>query len=220
MRVFSFLIILSLFSIVHAYGQEYFEGEIQFKITYDSKSIPVEYFVKELGDSFTAYVKEDRYVMQYHGTGELGWTKIIVRLDEGYTYTEFEKNDTIRKSKFGSEKNNLLTIRRNTETKKVLGENCESVTIYYQILDKTSPFKSVKGTYYFNPKYKLNPEQYKNYTDGFWNLYAKEAESLSLRNETEFYPLFKFVQEAVFVEEKEIPLKVFELNKRKVIVEK
>ncbi|PIA79449.1 hypothetical protein BFR04_00960 [Gaetbulibacter sp. 4G1] len=205
------------------YGQEYFEGQLNYKIEYQplNANIPAEYLAKEFGDSFTAYVREDRYAMIYHAKGELGWMKVIVRLDEGYSYTEFEKADTISKTKFGLEKNKLIELKRNTnDSKEVLGEMCESITLNYEPSNPESFFQSFRGKYYFNPKYKLNANLYQNYTDGFWNLFVKESESISIRNETEFYPLFKAIQEASSIEIKTISLEMFEPNSSKIISEK
>lgn len=219
LRILKFLLLLIVSNI---YGQEYFEGELNYKIEYQAinPNISTEYLAKELGDSFTAYVKEDRYMMIYHGKGQLGWMKIIVRLDQGYSYTEYEKKDTIIKTKFGLEKEKLLELKRNSDDRReVLGELCESITLNYEPSDPESFFQILRGKYYFNPKYKLNSKLYENYTDGFWNLFVKESESISIRNETEFYPLFKAIQEAISIEEKEISIEVFEPNSSKIILE-
>ncbi|AXT59168.1 hypothetical protein D1816_01990 [Aquimarina sp. AD10] len=215
--------ILFLVFISGIQGQNYFEGQIEYKIDYEpiNPNIPKNYLSTELGDTFTAFVKEDRYAMIYHGKGELGWMKIIVRLDQGYSYTEYEKKDTITKTKFGLEKEKLLEFNHNLDDqKKVLGELCESITINYQPLGSEAFFETFRGKYYFNPKYKLNPKLYESYTDGFWHLFVKESNSISIRNETEFFPLFKTIQEAISINEKEIPLKMFEPNSSKVIIEK
>ncbi|WP_298501916.1 hypothetical protein [uncultured Maribacter sp.] len=203
-------------------GQDFFEGELHYKIEYESlnKNITTSILETQFGTSFSAYVKEDRYAMIYHAEGELGYMKIIVRLDEGYSYTEFEKRDTITKTKFGTKNNKLLDFKRNTGNKKeVLGELCESVTLNYETEDSESFFKIHKGTYYFNPKYKLNASLYKNYSDGFWNLFVKESNAISIRNETEFMNLFKSVSTAVSIEEKELPLDFFIPNPLKIISE-
>ncbi len=205
-----------------SYGQDYFEGQIEYQIEYEAlnPSITSEYLATELGNSFTAFVKEDRYAMVYHATGDLGWMKIIVRLDEGYSYTEFEKIDTISKTKFGEKKHALLKFKRNTaHAKEILGEVCESITIHYEPKDDTAFFQTFRGTYYFNPTYKLNSQLYERYTDGFWNLFVKESKSISIRNETEFYPLFKSVQEAISIEKKEISYTIFEPNASKIVLE-
>ncbi|WP_299215746.1 hypothetical protein [uncultured Aquimarina sp.] len=215
-------LLIALLVVQISIGQEYFEGELFYSIQYEpiNKSIPVEYLEKEMGTSFSAYVQEDRYAMIYHAEGTQGWMKIIVALKEGYSYTEYEKSDTIIKTKFGTEKEELVEFKRNTDKKEVLNELCESVTINYKPLEPDAYVEMIKGTYYFNPKYKLNAKFYKNYTDGFWNLFVNEAKSISIRNETEFYPLFKTIQEVTLIEEKKIPDEVFELNASKVIFEK
>ncbi|WP_394751261.1 hypothetical protein [Spongiimicrobium salis] len=214
------LLVFYIFFIVSLNAQEYFEGELQYKITYESNNgnLPISVLEREFGKSFTAYVKEDRYAMIYHGEGQNGWMKTIVRLDQGYSYTEFEKLDTIVKTKFGSEKNNLMKFDRNANNKKeILEETCESVTLEYKPMDPNSFFSEMRGTYYFNPKYKLNAALYSEYTDGFWNLFVKESQSISIRNETEFYPLFKSIQEAISIEEKSMDDSIFEPNPNKVL---
>lgn len=205
------------------YGQKYFEGEINYKIEYESinPNIPKEYLETELGKSFTAYVKEDRYAMIYHGTGQQGWMKIIVRLDQGFSYTEFEKSDTIMKTKFGKEKDELIEFKRNKNDQKIiLGQSCESISIAYKATNSESFFQTFKGKYYFDPRYKLNKNLYEKYTDGFWNLFVKESESISIRSETAFYPFFKVVQEAISIEIKEMSFSLFEPDESKIINEK
>jgi len=215
---FSTLIITLFFFSLGA--QEFFEGELHYNIEYESinENIPIEFLEIEMGKSFTAYVKEDRYAMIYHSTGQQGWMKIIVRLDQGYSYTEFEKLDTITKVKFGKGTNELIKFNRNTtDKKKILGEDCESITLEYKSKEKGSPFQEIRGKYYFNPKYRLNPNRYSEYTDGFWNLFVKESASISIRNEITFYPLFKSIQEVTSITEKKIDKGMFEPNKNKEI---
>lgn len=206
----------------NVYGQEYFEGEINYEIEYQpvNSNIPKSFLENEIGSSFKAYIKEDKYAMKYNSTGQKGWMKIIVRLDQGYTYTEFEKSNTIIKTKFGNEHESLIEFKRNTEDKKeILGEQCESVTINYETKNPEATHKIVKGKYYFNPKYRINPELYKNYTDGFWNQFFTETESVSVRNEIEYLTLFKVIQEAKSIEKREIPSAMFEPNESKLIIE-
>ncbi len=62
----------------------------------------------------------------------------------------------------------------------------------------------MRGKYYFNPKYKLNAKLYSEYTDCFWNLFVKESNAINIRNETEFYPLFKSIQEVTSIVQKNI----------------
>jgi hypothetical protein len=202
-------------------SQDYFEGVIEYRISYESlnENIPVAFFETELGAAVTAYIKEDRYAMVHQGTGEMGWSKTIVRLDQGFTYTEYEKSDTITKSKFGDEQEILLEFKRNTnDFKTVLNLPCESITLNIKSKDEDALFDEYLGKYYFHPKYKLNPEYYKNYTDEYWNLYVEEARAVSLRNEMVAKPYFKAVQEAVEITEEKVTDRLFEPNEDKVIV--
>jgi hypothetical protein len=218
-----YLILSFLFlTIATGYTQEYFEGEIQYNIEYVAlnKNISTEYLKKEVGGSFTAYVKEDRYAMIYHAGGTNGWMKIIVRLDQGYYYTEFEKQDTIARTKFAPEKRELFLFERNHDEKKeVLGEMCESVTINHHPGDDIPFAKEIRSVHYFSPKYRLNKEKYKDYGNGFWNDYVKESGAISIRNETEYAPFFKSISEAVSIEEKKVPSSLFEPNSHKTLKE-
>lgn len=204
-------------------GQDFFEGELHYKMEFEAlnKNISAEFMAKEYGDSFVAYVKEDRYAMIYNGSGTNGWMKTIVRLDEGYSYTEYEKLDTIVKTKFAPEIDRLVLFERNhKEQKEVMGEICESVTIN-MLPGEDMPFlKEIKGTHYFSPKYRLNPEKYKDYGSGYWNDYVKESGAISIRNETEYQPFFISTSEAVSIEEKELDDSLFEPNPNKSIREK
>lgn len=201
-------------------AQEFFEGELNYKIEYQSsnESIPNAILEREFGKTFTAFVKEDRYAMIYHAEGKQGWMKVIVRLDEGYTYTEFEKSDTIVKTKFGKESNELIEFKRNPDDKReILGNECESITLQYRPKGSDSFFQEMRGKYYFNPKYRLNPKLYSDHTEGFWNLYVQESESISIRNEIEYFPLFKTIQEVTSIVEKKVDETIFEPNKSKAI---
>ena len=202
-------------------AQDYFEGVIQYKVTYESlnENIPVAFFETEMGVALTAYVKEDRYAMLHQGNGELGWMKTIIRLDQGYVYTEYQKSDTITKKKFGVNQEILLEFKRNEDDiKKVLNLPCESITLNIKNKDPNEIFEEIKGKHYFHPKYRLNPKHYKNYSDEYWNLYVEESEAVSLRNEIVATPYFKMVQEAVNITEEKVTNRLFEPNEEKVIV--
>lgn len=218
----SFLPLLLLFflftTLVHA--QKYFEGQIEYKIEYEilNQNIPETYLKEALGDAFTAYVKEDKYIMVYNSNGDLGWRKTTIRLDEGFAYTEYERSDTIFKRRLDTKKDSLIEIRRHSDDKKmILGEMCEYVSLKYSSPDVDAPFNLTNGRHYFNPKYRLNPKKYKNYHSGFWNLYVKEAEAISIRNEHLYAGLFISISEAVEVKEEEIPDSLFELDENKII---
>jgi len=214
---FFFLLMITTMS-----GQEYFEGVLEYKVSYESSSefIPVETLKSEFGTSFTAYVQEDRYAMIFHGTGQFGWMKVIVSLKEGYAFTEFEKSDTIMKTKLNKVQEGLIEFKRNSDNKKlVLNEWCESVTLKYKPSGPDVFYQEHRATHYFNPKYKLNAKLYENYTDGYRNLFVAESNAISIRNEIEFFPLFKQIDEATSIVAKEVPDAMFNLNPAKTVFE-
>ncbi|MDT0539075.1 hypothetical protein [Croceitalea sp. P059] len=203
-----------------SYSQEYFEGKIHYTIEYETinKNIPDGYLETQMGDSFNAFVKEDKYIMVHNGTGELGAMKTIIRLDEGFSYVIYENSDTIYKSPLNLEKNKLLILKKVTnEKKEVLGEMCDYVSIDYENNDPNSFFKVVRGKHFFNPKYKLNPEKYKNHTSGFWNQFVDLSQSICIRNEHEYEGLFKSVSYATEIKQENIPEAMFLMDSTKII---
>ena len=214
---FFFLLLVTTMS-----GQEYFEGVLEYNVSYESTSefISVETLESEFGTSFTAYVQEDRYAMIFNGTGQFGWVKVIVSLKEGYAFTEFEKSDTITKTKLNKPQEGLIEFKRNSDNKKlVLNEWCESVTLTYKPSGPNVFYQEHRAVYYFNPKYKLNAKVYENYTDGYRNLFVAESNAISIRNEVEFFPLFKQIDEATSIVAQEVPDAMFDLNPTKTILE-
>ena len=89
----TFLLFILFYS-SNTHAQDYFKGVIHYSVSYESlhPNIQKQVLERNLGTSFTAYILEDRYATIYNTKGENGWRKIIVRLDEGYTYTELEKS--------------------------------------------------------------------------------------------------------------------------------
>ena len=202
-------------------AQDYFEGQIDYTVAYESlnENIPEKYLATLMGDAFTAYIKEDKYVMIYNSKGEQGWSKTVVRLDEGYSYFEYENSDTIIKSRLDQNTDKLIEIKHDTDHKKsILGEDCESIVLKYESTDPNYPFKITDGRHYFNPKYKLNPEQYKHYTSGFWNKYIDLSGSVSIRNEHVYKGFFKSVSEAVKIDKKDISDNIFTFDDSKTII--
>ncbi|NQZ45414.1 MAG: hypothetical protein HRT65_13980 [Flavobacteriaceae bacterium] len=159
--------------------------------------------------------------MAMNNKGSIGWTKQIILLDENVLYFECEKLDTIYKYPLDKEASKLIRIHKNEgDNLIILGDECPSLTLDYEMTDPNSIFSSNQGKYYYNPKYKLNKEAYANHRVGFWNLFVNESGSISVRNEVVQKPLFKSVMEAFQIIEKKIPDELFEIDtKNKVIKE-
>ncbi|SFU42235.1 hypothetical protein SAMN05216480_10355 [Pustulibacterium marinum] len=216
-------ICMSMLAIAPLQAQDYFEGVVKYSVSYSPlhPDLSEEVLEREVGTRITALVKEDRYSMINNAKGKKGWRKVTVRLDEGYKYTEFQKSDTIYKEKLGTEAHTLLEFTRNKDPKKeILGKECESITIHYQIEDATNGLLEYKGTYYFHPDYRLNPEFYKQDTDGFWNKYVAASGALSLENHVTIPGFMEASQKVTAIEPKTIPDALFEPAVMKIIIEK
>lgn len=219
-KSFKLLLCVFVFS-YYSFSQEYFEGEVYYKIDYESfiKNLPKEALAKEMGDTLVGYIQENKYAMTFNTKGELGANKTIVLLAEGYSYMDFAKSDTIYKSKLDKEPGSLLKFRHNPEDKKsILGDLCESITINYEATPG-SFYKTRNAKYYFNTKYTLNPNMYKNHKENFWHLFVGESKSITVRNEVEYLSLFKSTQQAYKIVKKKIPDDFFKIDKTKFIKE-
>jgi len=215
------IILVLLFNWNYGSSQNYFEGEMYFHIDYEliDNKISKNNLIKQMGDSVVAYLKEDKFVLLHNSKGKLGKRKTIFLLNEGFNYVDYEKSDTIMRFNLNKISGKLLNFNRNLhENKPILNELCESITIEFESTNKEDFFQKHKGKYYFSANnYKLNPKYYRNYESNFWNLFVKESTSISLRNEVEYYPLFKSIQQVYGTIKRKIPDSVFQLNKNKYI---
>ncbi len=215
--LFTFLTLL----VSSGYAQNYFEGEIYYQIVYDSSSnkLSKNSLIQEMGDSLTAYIKPDKFVLKHNTKGKYGRKRTIFLLAEGFSYIEYEKYDTILKFDLKKKSGELVSFEHNRDERKfVLNQLCESITIEFKSTDKDDYFQKKTGKYYFSSeKYKLNPEFYKNYRSNFWNLYVEKSGSISLWNEIEYFPIFKSTQQAYAIINTKVPDSLFEINTGKYI---
>lgn len=220
---FLVVIFFLLCTVSDAFSQEYYEGELYYKINYFDVSsegkLSEQILIKEMGDSLSVYIKEDKFAMIHNTKGKLGAKRTVFLLNEGFGYVDFEKSDTILKINLNEESGKLLRFDKSRDDKRVvLGNLCESLTIEFESIDKKDLFRKHTGKYYYtSEKYRLNPKFYINYKSNFWNLYVQESGAISLRNEIEYFPLFRFVQEAYASVKRKLPDSIFEINEKKYI---
>ncbi|NAS13332.1 hypothetical protein [Poritiphilus flavus] len=214
-------IALSLSVFLNSYSQDYFEGEVHFKINYEPlmDQISEELLIQEFGDTLIGYVQERRYIMETNTKGEMGRTRLIMMMDENYAYLDGDKSDTIYKYRLDKESAKLLRIeKKESETATVLGDVCPSVELDYETTDPNSYFKQSIGRYYYNPKYRLNKEAYANHESGFWNLYVNEAGAISVLNMVVTWPIYRSIMKAFKIHETKVPDKMFDLNQTQKII--
>ena len=219
------LIVLALIIFVStsAQSQKYFEGEVHFKTEYESflETIPQELLIQEFGDTLVGYVQERRYIMKSNTKGAIGSQTMIMLMDENLVYLIQEKSDTIFKYPMDKVQEKLLEVHKiKDETITVLGDPCPALILNTKNMNQESPFTVSLGKYYYNPKYKLNKDAYKNHKSGHWDSFVNESGAISVRNEVRHEPLYKSVMEAFLILPKEIPDELFDINRyNKVIVD-
>lgn len=223
MKKYLLSILLILTTSLNIQSQEYFEGEVHFKTTYETlvESVPNELLIKEFGDSLVGYVQENRYIMKSNTRGASGEQTFLMLMDQNLVYFVQEKSDTIYRYPINQVKEELLEVHKiKDETKIILGDACPAIVLNTKNVDPKNPFTVTLGKYYYNPKYKLNKEAYKNHKSGHWNAFVNESGAISVRNEVRHEPIYKSVMEAYLILPKEIPDELFNIDRyNKIIVD-
>lgn len=214
------LVFIFLFSISPIIGQEYFEGEIHYKVSYTPliDQLSENRIIQTLGDTIIGYVQERRYIMESNTTDSYGRIKLIMLMDENLVYMVPEKTDTIYKYALNKENSKLLEARKNKgDIKTILGDKCSSVTLITSDLS-LNPLDKTTGIYYYNPKYKLNKEVYSIHKQNHWNQFVNIAGAISVRNEVTREPFYKSVMTAYQIIPKKIPDHLFKIDTKGKIV--
>lgn len=195
-----------LLLVVIKLNSQSFDGLIRYSNNYDSKdnNISSEQFNYLLGTKQIFAIKSGNYKSVFNGK----FIKLqIYRSDENRNYSLTAKSDTLYYEDYSKNIDKALSygIKKNQDT--ILGVPCDLIIV-----------KSVNSTnsIYFNSKYSVDPEVYKNHKYGNWHYIISKTKSLPLKiiNETD-----KFIMTSVATEI--IPMKlednVFEIqNKDKV----
>lgn len=218
-----FILILTTVSNEYLNSQEleFFEGDIEFSITYESinPNISEEFLESILGDKMIGIVKHDKYKTIKPSSAGFSGRSIYYFLDENTGYIDYDDKDTIFKFKLDESPGYLIEMKEeNKDKKEILGQKCPSILIDYVPNDQSN-FTRITGRYYYDSRFKLDPEKYKNHKESFWNLYVEKSGSISVRNEITNYPIYKSIYQALKVIPKEVDDSEFELNPKKIIVE-
>jgi hypothetical protein len=195
-----------LLLVVIKLNSQSFDGLIRYSNNYDSKdnNISSEQFNYLLGTKQIFAIKSGNYKSVFNGK----FIKLqIYRSDENRNYSLTAKSDTLYYEDYSKNIDKALSyeIKKNQDT--ILGVPCDLIIV-----------KSLNSTtsIYFNSKYSVDPEVYKNHKYGNWHYIISKTKSLPLKiiNETD-----KFIMTSVATEI--IPMKlednVFEIqNKDKI----
>jgi hypothetical protein len=166
-----------LLLVVIKLNSQSFDGLIRYSNNYDSKdnNISSEQFNYLLGTKQIFAIKSGNYKSVFNGK----FIKLqIYRSDENRNYSLTAKSDTLYYEDYSKNIDKALSyeIKKNQDT--ILGVPCDLIIV-----------KSLNSTtsIYFNSKYSVDPEVYKNHKYGNWHYIISKTKSLPLKiiNETD-----------------------------------
>ncbi|CAA0226176.1 hypothetical protein [Tenacibaculum maritimum] len=204
-KIVVFVSFLAFFSL-KIQSQKSFEGMLIYDVDYKSKSsrISNNQLNRLMGTKQWYAIKDNNYKSVFSGS----FIKLqIYRNDENRNYSLTAKSDTLYYEDYSKNKNRALSyeIKKNQDT--IIGIPCDLITIKAE--------KS-RTSYYFNSRYKVNPELFKGHNYGNWYYIVSKIKALPLKTITETE---QFIMTSTVSEVKPMQLNdnVFEIqNKDKV----
>lgn len=183
-----------------------FEGKITYANDYQSKlaNLKSEQLNAMMGTKQDYYIKGSNYKSVFNGA----FTKMqLYKASENKSYTLTEKNDTLYWEDYSINKDEAVKyeLQKNKET--VLGITCDVLIV---------EAKKSKTYFYFNSKYSVNPELFKQHNYGNWFYTISKTKALPLKT---VYETDQFILTSTATEIKEQKLEdnFFELlDKKKV----
>lgn len=193
------IIILLLFSPIVGFAQ-FFEGTITYSNSYKSKSpqLKDEKLNTMMGTTQEYYVKGGDYKSVFNGS----FVKMqLYKSTENRGYTFTAKSDTLYWEDYS--KNNDLASRYVVEKGKeiVMGVLCDLLIVY------TSKSKT---SYYYNIKYGVNPDLFKQHAYGNWYYIISKTKALPLKTVYE-NEQFILTSIAIKITSESLDKKLFEL---------
>jgi len=214
-------IFLSLFFLFgfSAFSQKYFEGVVEYDITFQSSNpaVNVEGLKEIFGVKMKFYHKDGAYMREYFNDKGNSVRKLSYITATNRIYiTHVLITDTIYYSD-ASEKlyDNYQITNGPTDT--VLGCACPSKVIKYRYYEKLlADTINMKAEYFFCHQLLVNPDYYKNYF--LWYDIIKEQKSVALKFTEETGNFFKMTYTATKIDHSKLSKEIFEFGKKAVLV--
>lgn len=206
MHIKVLLSIGQFFLVIPFFLAQSFEGKIMYSNSYQSKitNLTNEQLNGLMGTQQVYVIKGNNYKSALNGS----FTKLqIYRGDENKSYTLTAKSDTLYWEDYGQNKDKAISyeIKQNQDT--VLGITCNVIVVQTE--------KS-KTYFYYNSKYSVNPELFKQHNYGNWYYIISKTKALPLKT---VFENEQFVMTSIATEITPMKLEdnVFEIqNKNKV----
>ena len=165
-----FLVVPVLFIFINASAQ-FFEGHIKYSNSYKSKmnSVSSAQFEKMMGTQQVYIIKDNYYKSVFNGS----YLEIqLYRGDENRCYTLTSQSDTLFWEDCMKNNDAAISYEIKLNQDSVLGIICNEIIV--------TSLKS-KMHIFYNEKFKINPEQYKNHNYGNWYYFISKTKSVPLK---------------------------------------
>jgi hypothetical protein len=177
-----------------------FEGTITYKNTYFSKipSFSDQQLTSVMGDRQEYYLKGGNYKSVTNGT----YSNLqIYKASDNKLYHQLGISDTLYWIDGAKENDPIKKHQISKSEETVLGVKCDVLTI-----------ETATGTasFYFNPKYAVDPDLFKNHNYVNWNFVMEQIKAVPLKFEIET-PQFRLISIATEIKPQKLDDKVFDL---------
>lgn len=183
------LFLILFFSLTGVYAQ-IFEGKIIYSNNYQSKlaNLKSEQLNAMMGTTQDYYIKSGNYKSIFNGA----FTKLQLYIaNENRSYTLTGKNDTLYWEDYSINKDEAIKFELQNNKEMVLDVLCDVMMI------QTSKSKTY---FYFNNKYKVNSELFKQHKYGNWFYVISKTNALPLKT---VYETEQFILTSIATEIKE-----------------
>jgi hypothetical protein len=190
-------------------SKDYFEGRVEYEVSYQpfDTRFNEEDLLENDGSKIILTFKEGNYKREYYGkTGKL-IKKVTYNQKENVLY--IVANDTIY---YYSPVGTYMQLNKLIQGKdeKVLNQVCKSY--YVELFDPLAPapIQTTKYQYFVDPQLSVNPDWYRQFTEGSWDKIMASLNSITLKHtmEQEWY---KQTVTATRVDRRKIELAEFKI---------
>ena len=217
----SIITLIAFLLFAPAFSQKYFEGVVEYDITYESVSpdMPIDELKQAIGTQLKFYHKNGTYIREYINEKGSSIHKIMYLAADNKVYNiNMPDPDTIL---FYNAKEKLFEDYKIIKgpAENILGCTCPSRIISYNYYEES--FDDTVGItleYYFCHQLPVNPDYYKNYA--IWYELLKEEKSVALKFTEEWKGYFKVFYTAKKIDHVSLSEKIFELDKNAVLIER
>jgi hypothetical protein len=206
---FGIVLFIAFISLL-VYKPGYFEGKIHYEYEVKSKSrrVNLAKLQQIVGKGSTLLFKEGNFRHDYDG----GMTEFdMYRRSDNRYYIKKWNNDTIHWYDCSKGGKSIIDLKVITQKKKVLGMQCDELTVKYSDLTRVE--------YYNSDSISVDPEWFSEFKRDDQHKIDAIQKSIFLRSESDF-PLFTIISHASRIERQTVRQDAFEIPRNSILMQK